>query len=131
MLVSALVPIPKDKKKSLSDSNNYRSIALGSIAGKLFDKIILMQHVDVLRTDCLQFGFKEKHSTTQCTFVLEEVINYYVQNDSPVYCVLLDASRAFDRVHYVQLFRLLINRGFCPRMCKLLVSMYTSQKLLV
>ena len=131
MLISALVPIPKDKRKSLSMSDNYRSIALSSIVGKVLDKIILTKHLDVLSTSNLQFGFKNGHSTTQCTFVLEEVINEYSNNDSLVYCVLLDASKAFDRLHYVKLFYLLLSKGFCPTLCKLLISMYTQQQLVV
>ena len=65
MLVSALVLIPKDKKKPLSNSDAYRSITLSSIIGKLLYKIILLQHTEVFQTDILQFGFKAKHSTIQ------------------------------------------------------------------
>lgn len=131
MLVSALVPIPKDKKKSLANSDNYRSIALSSIIGKLLDKIILLQHTEVFQTDCLQFGFKAKHSTNQCTFVLEEIVENFVNNGSSVYCILLDATRAFDRVQYVKMFRLLVDRGLCVKICKLLLSMYVQQSLVV
>ena len=33
LLISTLVPIPKNKNKSLNDSDNYRAIALGSVVG--------------------------------------------------------------------------------------------------
>ena len=36
-LLSTLVPIPKNRRKSLNNSDNYRAIALGSILGKLLD----------------------------------------------------------------------------------------------
>ena len=49
-----------------------------------------------------------------CTFVAQEVINYDVNNKSSVYCVLLVASQAFDRVNYVKLFNLLLKRQMCP-----------------
>ena len=39
LLLSMVIPIPKNKNKSLSDSGNYRGIALSSILGKLFDII--------------------------------------------------------------------------------------------
>ena len=131
MCLAALVPIPKDRNKSISDSNNYRSIALGSILGKVLDNIILDNHSAKLLTSDLQFGFKQNHSTTQCTFVLQEVINYYERNGSACHAVLLDASKAFDRVHYVKLFNLLIDKGLCPLVAKLLVSLYTNQEMYV
>ena len=41
MLLSTLVPIPKNRKKSVNDSNNYRAIALRSVIGKVIDNILL------------------------------------------------------------------------------------------
>jgi len=131
MLISYMVPIPKNRKKALNDSNNYRSIAISSIVGKVLDHIVLKNHSDVLHTSDLQFGFKPQHSTTQCTFILQEVVDYYTNRDSPVFVTLLDATRAFDRVHYVKLFRLMLRRGMCPSLIKLLISMYTGQSLVV
>jgi len=131
MLLSILVPIPKNRKKSLYDSNNYRSIAISSIIGKIMDNVILSKHANVLQTSDLQFGFKPQHSTTQCTYVVREVVDYYVNNRSPVFVTLLDASRAFDRVHYVKLFRLLLKRNMCPSLIMLLISMYVKQSLVV
>ena len=40
---STLVPIPKDKRKSLSLSDNYRAIALSSPICKVLDTVILQQ----------------------------------------------------------------------------------------
>lgn len=131
MLLSALVPIPKDRKKSTNDSGNYRSIALSSILGKVLDNIVLRKHVSVLQTNDLQFGFKPKHSTTQCTFVLQEVIDYYVNHNSSCYVILLDASKAFDRIQYIKLFKTLLQRGMCPATAKLLLCMYNNQSLVV
>ena len=128
---SVLVPIPKSTKKSLNQSDNYRSIAISSIVGKCLDNIILMKHDTILRSDDLHFGFKRNHSTTQCTYVLNEVVDHYLRGGSRVHVVLLDASRAFDRVHYGRLFSLLIDRKMCYAYAKLLLSMYTSQSLTV
>ena len=77
MLLSVLVPIPKNKRKtrkSLADSNHYRSITLSSVMGKILDHIVLTKHGNNLATSDLQFGFKAEHSTTQCTFILNEVV---------------------------------------------------------
>ena len=78
MLHSCLIPIPKNKRKSLNNSNNYRGIALSNIIGKVLDLVILNNNRHILETSDLQFGFKAKHSTTQCSFVLNEVTQYYI-----------------------------------------------------
>ena len=131
MLLGTIIPIPKNKRKSLNESSNYRGITLSSIMGKILDNIILNTNTCILKSSDLQFGFKAKHSTTHCTFVAQEVINYYISRDSIVYCVLLDASQAFDRVHYVKLFKLLLKKGLCPITARLLAYMYTKQQLRV
>ena len=38
------------------------------------------------------------------TLVLKESIDYYNSNRGTVYCVMLDAPKAFDRVQYCKLF---------------------------
>ena len=123
MNISTLVPTPKKTRKS----DNYRAIALSSIAGKLLDKIILHKCSNAFLTLDQQFGFKKHHSTTQCTFVVDEVITYYNTNDTCVKAVL-DASKAFDRVEYVKLFRLLLKRDLCPLILRCILNMYVKQR---
>ncbi len=53
----------------------------------------------------------------------------YVHTGTNVYGLLLDASKAFDRVTYCRLFRLLLDRGFCPMYIRLLLNMYTNKRL--
>ena len=131
MLKGTVIPIPKNKLKSINDSSNYRGITLSSIIGKLLDNIILDRYKMSLDTSEFQFGFKSESSTTQCTFVLEEVIQYYKNNNTDVYIMMLDASKAFDRVEYTKLFSLLVDRSLCPVVCRLLMFMYTNQRLCV
>ena len=64
-----------------------------------------------------------------CTTVLKEVCSYYVSRGSDVYICLLDASKAFDRVHYGKLFDLLKSRNIPVLVRRLLLDMYTRQKL--
>ena len=131
MSKSLLIPIPKCAKKSINQSDNYRSIAISSILGKCLDNVIMEKHHDVLKADDLQFGFKKEHSTTLCTYVLNEVVDHYTQGGSKVFVTMLDASRAFDRVHYGKLFHLLLDRGMCCSTIRLLLTMYTGQVLAV
>ena len=127
--LSTLIPIPKNKRKSVNMSDNYRAIALSSILGKVLDNLILLKYHDVFSTSDMQFGFKKSHGTTQCTFVVNEIIQYYQNNDTNVYVTLLDASQAFDRVNYVKLFRLLFKRQLCPLILRFLIIFYTNQNI--
>ena len=83
----------------ITDSSNYRGIALNSPLCKAFKLVVLDIHHDVLCSSELQFGFKRSLSTTHCTFSMQEVIQYYRNMDTPVYAMYLDASQAFDRIH--------------------------------
>ena len=128
LIKSSFIPIPKGTKVSLSDSDKYRSIAISSILCKIFDHILIDQQSLYLSTSDYQFGFKSKSSTTLCTTLVNETIQYYCVNGAkPVYLLLLDASKAFDRVSYSMLFNLLLDKSVCPRIVKLLYYMYTNQ----
>jgi len=74
LLVSTIVPIPKGKTGNRTASSNYHAIALSSIFGKIFDKIVLSLYSDSIATSHLQFGFKKGHSTTMCSLVVRETI---------------------------------------------------------
>ncbi len=72
----------------------------------------------------LQFANKESFSTSLCSFLVTEAIQYYQARGSNVYMLLLDATKAFDRVQYSKLFKLLIKRDICPLIVRLLLNMY-------
>ena len=112
----------------MSDSDTYRSIAISSLLGKILDHIIIEKQSDPLKTCNYQFGFKAKSSTVLCSTMVNETVQYYTENGSkPVYVLLLDASKAFDKVAFNVLFNKLSDRSMCPRITKLLRHMYTNQ----
>ena len=100
LLLSTLVPIPKNNRVNKCSSNNYRQIAISIILGKIFDIIVLDAQYDSLSTDVLQFSLK-KSSAVIWTSILLDTIEYYNENNTDCYLLLLDASKAFDRVEYV------------------------------
>ena len=124
---STIVPLPKGKH-NLCDSSNYRGIALSSILGKVIDLILLDRLADNLITSDLQFGFKKGLSTSMCTMVIKETIAYYTSNESNVYCVMLDATKAFDRVNYAKLFPKLFERKIPLIVIRYLFQLYTKQE---
>ena len=125
---STILPIPKDRKKYLHDSSNYRGIALNSPLGKILDHILLTSYKNIFQTSDRQFGFKAKHSTVQCPFVDKETLQYYITRGSSPLLLLLDASKAFDMVNYIKLFNLLIEEGICPLVARLSAVMYDRQQ---
>ena len=69
-----------------------------------------------------QFGFKKGHSCGDCSFVIKEIINYYISNgNSSVHVCALDLSKAFDRVSYYRLFSKLLEVDAPLYLVKLLI----------
>ena len=92
----------------------------------MFDLIILDRYSNNLTSCDLQIGFKQNKSTDMF-MMLKESVSHYVNNGSSVFCTYLDASKAFDRVAYCQLFCLLIKRGMPAVIIRFLCNMYVNQ----
>jgi len=121
---STTVPIPKGHNVNKSDSANFRGIALSSIFRKILDNIFLDRyHVQLISCD-RQFGFKPKSSTNLYSMVLKETIAYYIQNQNPVFCAFRDSTKAFDRVIYCKLLKLLVKRVLRLLTIRLLANLY-------
>ena len=121
-----IVPIPKGHNSNMSDSANFHGIALSSVFGKVFDNIILNRYQHQLASCDMQFGFKPKNSTSICSMVLKEAISYYVHHQSPVFCTFLDATKAFDKIKYCKLFKLLLQRHLPAPIIRVLINLYTN-----
>ena len=85
-LHSSMIPLPKGTRADLSKSDMYRNFAKSSL---------------LLSTSNYQFGFKEQSSTVLCTTMVNKTIqNYFENGNQAVYLLLLDASKALDKVSY-------------------------------
>ena len=126
-----MVPLPKGCWSDYSNSKKLRALTISSLLGKILDNIILNIESNNLFTNDLQFSFKANSSTTMCTTMIRETISYFVNKGSNVYGMVLDATKAFDRINYCKLFRILLERNINPLICRLLLNMYTNQKLRV
>ena len=129
--ISTSVPIHKGSNLKASESTNYRAVALSSLFSKKLDNCILIVQSDSLQSDPLQFAYKENASTVQCAYVIFEVINYYINNDSCNYICMLDASKAFDRVNHLCLINKLKLRNMWPTIWKFLMCTYQRQSVMV
>ena len=62
--------------------------------------------------------------------MLETIDHYsFMKSNVHVFVVVLDPSKAFDRVNYCKHFRELLKREMSPLDLRLLLFMYTSQTL--
>ncbi len=129
MLLSSLSSIPNDKCGNICDSNNYRGNSLSTSLSKIDDLVILNKYKTNLCTSHMQYAFKGQHGTTMYTLAMKETIKYYLRNGSDVYMCLIDASKAFDRVHHDMLFQLLIERGIPAGVLRTLLDSYEKQRL--
>lgn len=78
-----------------------------------------------LTTDDLQYGFKKHSSCSHALFTFKESVKYFVKKDSKVYCVSLDASKAFDKVLHHGLLVKLRNKGVPVVLIRLLHNWYS------
>ena len=100
-LQANMIPIPKGARANVTDSNMYRSIAISSIMSKILDNVIIEQQQLALSTSVYQFGFESKASTVLCSTMVVETVQYYLEKGDHSVCVLLlDASKAFDKVSF-------------------------------
>ena len=129
MLDGTTVPIPKSRKIYVSD--NFRGICLQSVLCKIMDIFILNKEQDKFKTSDLQFGFKNNHSTCMANSVVSETIDYYINKGGEVYKLALDASKAFDKVNIVKLFKIMSKRKLNPLYMRLLINMYVNQRIRV
>ena len=111
LLACAFLPLLKSALKDPADPGSYRAIAGSSIVLKLFDKVVLLLWGHLLCTDSLQFGYKVGTSTTQCSWLVQEVANYFLRNGTNPIITLLDCSKAFDTCQFSTLFQRLLDRG--------------------
>ena len=124
---TVVIPIVKNKRVQLTDKDNYRPIAITTVASKMLELLILENCNNELRTADNQFGFKTSHATDMYLSTFKEIVNFYRTQGSPVYICFIDSSKAFHRVNHWSLFRKLIKRGLHFIVIRLIVYWYSSQ----
>ena len=125
---SIIVPIVKDKNGDASDPDNCRGIAVASVMSKLFERLVLTKFNHLLVTNELQFGFKKNIGCAECSYTLQEAVDYYLRGGTDaVYVAALDLSKAYDRVSHYGLLIKLIQRKFPGALIRLIEEWYKQQ----
>ena len=86
------LPLLKCKSKDQVDVNNYRPIAIATALQSRVEQVLLLRLARYLWTTDSQFGFKRAHGTEMAIFVLKQTVDYYRNQDIPVYMCFLDAK---------------------------------------
>ena len=130
---TAIVPIIKNKTGDTSDKNNYKpiGIALVTAASNFFELCLSVILENYLFTHDQQFGFKSKHSTDFCIYTVKSVSKYYTQHHSPVYTLILDASKAFDKINHFKLFQKILDCKTPIVIVRILLFWYSKQTVCV
>ena len=79
---SVISPVVKDKSGDISDSANYRPIALVTIFSKILEHIIVSCVDKYLVVSHNQFGFKKHHGTLMPVLILKDIVNLYISHGS-------------------------------------------------
>ena len=122
--------IPLYKKGNSATPSNYRGITLLSVLGKLFTRI-LNSRLDTWAENYgiyveAQYGFRKGRSTTDCMFILHNMINKFIQSDKKRYTFLIDYSKAFDYVVHENLWYKLYKCGVNGKILEIIMSMYSA-----
>ena len=128
LLLSSLIPIVKDKLAAITNSNNYRYIAISILVLKIFDWVIILAYNNYLKFDDLQFGYQPNVSTSMCTWIAVETISYFTRNGSDVFTCLMDVRKAFDTVQHSVLFSKLLEQGMPHILVRYLLTTYRLQR---
>ena len=127
LLACAFLQLLKSSQKDPADTASYRAIAGSSLILKLFEKVLLLIWGPFLGTDTLQFGFKAETSTTQCSWLVQEVVGHYLNNGSHPIITVLDCSKAFDTCRFSTLFSKVLETGMPAIIVRAFMFMYQQQ----
>lgn len=96
-----ILPILKPGSDPLLPAS-YRPIALSSVLGKLFQKILNKRLLWYLESNNIlspfQYGFRKGRNTIQPLYDLQSQINDVTNNKSSLYSIFFDLQEAFPRV---------------------------------
>ena len=125
-----IIPIYKGHGKSRVSVESYRPVTLLPVLSKIYEKIIQSRITIHMETNHIVFpnrqqqGFQPMLSCVSTAFVVQEVIQYNIDNGSCTYAAFLDTKRAFDTVWHCALFVKLYELGIKGKLWRIIVEMY-------
>lgn len=112
--MSNIKPIPKCKNPT--ECKDFRPVSILCVLPKALEKLVheqISEYIDCYKlSNPLQSGFKKGHSTTTALIKVTDDLRKGIDQKKVSILVLLDFSKAFDRVHHKLLLAKLKTLGF-------------------
>ena len=93
---------PVHKKNSMHDPANYRPISLTSVTCNIIEHIVYSQVINHLDSNGIltdkQFGFRKRHSCETQLLITVQDLAQGLRDKQQIDAVILDISKAFDKV---------------------------------
>lgn len=128
--IAQILPLPK--KTSPEDLSDLRPISILCVLSKLFEKILSMQmrlhisHNQILPS--CQSGFRPHHSCISALAKVTDDILNAIDNSKLCALVLLDYSKAFDKINHKMLLSILHYSGFSGNSLRILSNYLENRK---
>ena len=129
-----MVPVFKNVGER-STAKNYRPLTLLPVVRKVFEKLVNNRIADHLEKYGLysdfQYGFRSSRSTADLLAVVSDRIARAFNRPGPNRAVVLDISKAFDRVWHAALLHKLKSYGISGQIFGLISSFLSNRRLRV
>ena len=124
--------VPILKKNDPKNVNNYRGITLISTFSKIFTSILNKRLSNWAESNNVlsdaQFGFRKGRSTVDAIFVLNGIVQKFLNENKRLYCAFVDLKKAFDNVYLNGLWFKLHKLGIRGKMLRIIKDVYNKVK---
>jgi hypothetical protein len=130
--MAKVVPVYK-RSGSKFDLNNYRPISVTCVLSRMFEHLLLkhLQSIIMPLINVKQAGFREKYSTLDQFYILQEKLLQARRLDIDFPCLFIDINKAFDTVWTDALLYKLHKMNVDLSFIKLLQSFFHDRKIYV
>ena len=124
---STIVPLPKNTKATCL--NDYRPVALTSVAMKCFERLV-MAHINTIipeTLDPLQFAYRTNRSTDDANYIaLHTALSHLDKRNTYVRILFIDYSSAFNTIVPSKLINKLRILGLNTSLCNWILDFLTA-----
>ena len=123
---SKMITTQIHKKGDTLNAENYRAIALLSIPGKVFCKILMCRysHISEEYTSDSQFGFRPGKYTIDAIFIVRQIIERAREYQVPLNIHFIDFKAAFDTIWREELWKIMTQIDIPQKYVAIIKNLY-------